>query len=392
MLFDRPAVRCFYIRGKVCKYAKEHVCNGEDFEDLPGDLKICKGRGQGSGWPLSRSRAGDVPRTRDQSSLIICLSQPSLHSRPFSQSINIPDRTLNTSRQRHRHRSLRVHIHFFFLVSSFNPLYHADIHMSSDSVKEREQVDGGSANGDHHDRGPEVTFNTDSVDHTQVAQELDVKKEKSQDSGIRLLHVDQAPPLPAEGPPSDSQDDGWDPLWDDNAQAYYFYNRFTAVSQWTNPRVPEPTPSAPGVGNYDRIPEKAPGTEDPPQRPYGGYDPAIHGDYDPTASYAQQGQPNEDGTAQPVDPAAIYTATGVFNRFTGKWQPHSINPENHNDENKSKRQMSAFFDVDAAANSHNGKSLKAERSGKKLTRQELKAFKEKRKEKKDEKRKAWLRD
>jgi hypothetical protein len=34
MLFDRPAVRCFYIRGKVCKYAKEHVCNGEDFEDL----------------------------------------------------------------------------------------------------------------------------------------------------------------------------------------------------------------------------------------------------------------------------------------------------------------------------------------------------------------------
>ncbi len=91
MLFDRPAVRCFYIRGKVCKYAKEHVCNGEDFEDLPGDLKICKGRGQGSGWPLSRSRAGDVPRTRDQSSLIICLSQPSLHSRPFSQSINIPD-------------------------------------------------------------------------------------------------------------------------------------------------------------------------------------------------------------------------------------------------------------------------------------------------------------
>ncbi len=44
MLFDRPAVRCFYIRGKACKYAKEHVCNGEDFEDLPGDLKICKGR------------------------------------------------------------------------------------------------------------------------------------------------------------------------------------------------------------------------------------------------------------------------------------------------------------------------------------------------------------
>lgn len=203
-----------------------------------------------------------------------------------------------------------------------------------------------------------------------------------------------APPLPMEAPPV--EDDGWDPVWDDTAQAYYFYNRFTQQSQWTNPRVPDATqPVPPGVGNYDRIPDRAPGTEDlapAPQRPYGGYDPAIHGDYDPTASYAQEQQAPEEANGQPADPAAIYTATGVFNRFTGKWQPHNINPENHNDENKSKRQMSAFFDVDAAANSHNGKSLKAERSGKKLSKQELKAFKEKRKEKKEEKRRAWLRD
>ncbi|MCJ1456066.1 hypothetical protein MMC28_006423 [Mycoblastus sanguinarius] len=207
------------------------------------------------------------------------------------------------------------------------------------------------------------------------------------------LPEETAPPLPMEEPPV--EDDGWDPIWDDSAQAYYFHNRFTQKSQWTNPRVPNAPqqPAAPGVGNYDRIPDRAPGTEDqPPSRPYGGYDPAIHGDYDPTASYAQEKPAAEDGTGQPADPAAIYTATGVFNRFTGKWQPNTINPENHNDENKSRRQMSAFFDVDAAANSHNGKSLKAERSGKKLSKQELKAFKEKRKEKKEEKRRAWLRD
>ena len=54
--------------------------------------------------------------------------------------------------------------------------------------------------------------------------------------------------------------------------------------------------------------------------------------------------------------------------------------------------MNAFFDVDAAANSHDGRSLKEERSGKKLTKAELKKFKEKRKTKKEEKRKAWLRD
>ncbi len=54
--------------------------------------------------------------------------------------------------------------------------------------------------------------------------------------------------------------------------------------------------------------------------------------------------------------------------------------------------MNAFFDVDAAANSHDGKSLRAERANKKLSKAELKAFKEKRREKKEEKRRAWLRD
>lgn len=220
------------------------------------------------------------------------------------------------------------------------------------------------------------------------------------------------PPLPLENPPP-LDDDGWDPVWDPTAQAYYFYNRFTHVTQWDNPRVPSVTLAvAPGLGTYDRIP--ATGTEDstedqqaPPARPYGGYDPAIHGDYDPNAPYAQEAaaQIGDDDSlaaaglgassatvAGDADPATIYTATGAFNRFTGKWQPSTISPENHNDDNKSKRQMSAFFDVDAAANSHNGKSLKAERSGKKLTKQELKAFKEKRKEKKEERRRAWLRD
>lgn len=227
------------------------------------------------------------------------------------------------------------------------------------------------------------------------------------------LPQEAVPPALLEHPPSYPQDDdGWDPVWDETAQTYYFYNHFTGASQWTNPRVPDSQqPAAPGVGNYDRMPNNAPGTTATaenasvsPVRPHGGYDPAIHGDYDPTAAYAQEAQaaPAEDGgggaavgtdpSAGASDAGAIYTATGVFNRFTGKWQPNSINPEMHNDENKSKRQMSAFFDVDAAANSHNGKSLKAERSGKKLTKQELKAFKEKRKEKKEERRRAWLRD
>ncbi|MCJ1313009.1 hypothetical protein MMC25_006685 [Agyrium rufum] len=214
----------------------------------------------------------------------------------------------------------------------------------------------------------------------------------------------EAPPLPEGAPP----DDGWEPVWDGSSQAFYFYNRITGKSQWDNPRVPEAIAAAPpGVEAYDKMPYEngtggAPATSEPlpppppANLPHGGYNPAIHGDYDPNADYAQLAKAAEDQLsqqqAQGVDPVVGYAATGTFNRFTGKWQASTLAPENFNDESKSKRQMNAFFDVDAAANSHNGRSLKAERSGKKLTKQELKTFKEKRKEKKEERRRAWLRD
>jgi hypothetical protein len=204
------------------------------------------------------------------------------------------------------------------------------------------------------------------------------------------------PPLPTEASPDQVEDDGWAPLWDDNAQAFYFFNRFTNVSQWENPRVPEVAqPPPPGVGNYDR---SGPVDGTKPVAPVaGGYDPAIHGDYDPNADYAKVYESSDfnhpsSENAGTSDASEAYAATGTFNRFTGKWQAAELNPEKFNDENKSRRQMNAFFDVDAAANSHDGKSLKAERSGKKLTKKELRAFKEKRREKKEEKRRAWLRD
>ncbi|KAL3481808.1 hypothetical protein BJX99DRAFT_131004 [Aspergillus californicus] len=201
------------------------------------------------------------------------------------------------------------------------------------------------------------------------------------------------PPLPSEAPPGG--DDGWEPVWDANAQAYYFYNRFTGHSQWNNPRVlvaaEAPVPPAPGT---ETDAGAGPGLEEPekPSPVLGGYNPAIHGDYDPTAPYAQQyEQPEESNAPVAVNPAG-YDAVGAFNRFTGRWQGESQNPEYHNDDNKSRRQMNAYFDVDAAANSHDGRSLRAERSAKKLSKKELKDFKEKRREKKEEKRRAWLRD
>ncbi|KAJ5534023.1 hypothetical protein N7527_000277 [Penicillium freii] len=234
---------------------------------------------------------------------------------------------------------------------------------------------------------------------TQPSEEPETDASKSHPDEHEQDELTSAPPLPAEVPPPlpteappAQADDGWEPAWDATAGAYYFYNRFTGVSQWENPRVPE-LPAAAAI-------PAAPGTEAshpsaaPKKEPVlGGYNPAIHGDYDPTAPYAQyHEEPAQPAHAVGFDPSAAYAATGTFNRFTGRWQAATINPDNHNDENKSRRQMNAYFDVDAAANSHNGRSLRAERSAKKLTKQELKQFKEKRREKKEEKRRAWLRD
>jgi hypothetical protein len=99
----------------------------------------------------------------------------------------------------------------------------------------------------------------------------------------------------------------------------------------------------------------------------------------------------------PAANAEGYTAQAHFNRFTGKFQQAGVGPEMHNDENKSNRQMTAFFDVDAAANSHDGPPPPAPPHPpppppKTLSKKELKAFKEKRHSKKEEKRRAWLRD
>ncbi|KAM5453592.1 hypothetical protein MaudCBS49596_002795 [Microsporum audouinii] len=209
------------------------------------------------------------------------------------------------------------------------------------------------------------------------------------------LPDEEVPPLPDEPVPEGVEDDGWDAMWDDNSQAYYFYNRVTGLSQWENPRVPDAT--QPRLSGASEGTDKTGGDkQQAPRQPRaaGGYDPSIHGDYDPTAWYAQQTEedPSASAAAGSQDPNILYTATGTFNRFTGQWQSTGLRPEKFNDENKSYRQLNAFFDVDAAANSHEGKSLKAERSGKKLTKKELKAFREKRRERKEEKRRAWLRD
>lgn len=254
------------------------------------------------------------------------------------------------------------------------------------SRPERKEDNDGVEN--NQQSSPEGESEEKGEDGLEEGEEKEEEENKAAEESAPPLPDEEVPPLPDEAPPSQDTegDDGWEPVWDANAQAFYFYNRITGVSQWENPRVPDAV-AAPAVSaplSQTEVELVASG---------GGYNPAIHGDYDPTASYAQKYEPaTQQSLAATADQLQSYAATGAFNRFTGRWQDSSLTPENFNDENKSRRQMNAYFDVDAAANSHDGRSLKAERSGKKLSKAEVKAFREKRRERKEEKRRAWLRD
>ncbi|CAI6296534.1 unnamed protein product [Periconia digitata] len=276
-------------------------------------------------------------------------------------------------------------------------------------------------------RAPDTAAPPDNEQHEQSEEDGEIEESERSDSpplpviktttgdrwnaipatsGPALPYDDEHPPLPAEAPPNDDDGDGWEYQYDDVSGQYSFYNKFTGQHQWENPRVAKATPN---YGSYDRYVNSspaaatlgAPGTSPPPKRPVaGGYNPAIHGNYDPNADYAKEYErETEEAAAAAANPyAAIYgvappgnqeyATTAHFNRFNGRFQQAGVDPEYHNDENKSKRQMNAYFDVDSAANSHEGRSLKAERRNQHLNKKDLKMFQDRRREKKEQKRRA----
>jgi len=127
-----------------------------------------------------------------------------------------------------------------------------------------------------------------------------------------------------------------------------------------------------------------------------GYNPRVHGPWDPTKPYAAYHSYLNWKKTQPDHPQAMpaaqkhFESTGAFNARTGRFQTDDQTAERHDSHNRAGRQMNAYFDVDSAANSHAGRSLKEERRNAKFSRKEIKEMNEKRKAKKEEKRKQFL--
>ncbi|EFX00073.1 ww domain containing protein [Grosmannia clavigera kw1407] len=249
-----------------------------------------------------------------------------------------------------------------------------------DAAAESEQSENGT---EHKERG-EVS---EGEDEDENAKSKDGSAKATSDTDAEAAGEDAAapPPLPDEPLPEVQEDDGWDPMWSEEHKSWFFFNRFTKQTQWENPRVPTADEAAAAAAATVAA--------------SGGYNPAIHGDYDPNAWYAKGLSAEADAKSDVVDgadeDAAIAAAAAAASAILNGGSVEDADGRGESQfshDAKARRQMNAFFDMDAAASSHDGRSLKAERSGKKPTRAELKAFKEKRRVRKEEKRRAWLRD
>src|SRR5277367_1060210 len=184
-------------------------------------------------------------------------------------------------------------------------------------------------------------------------------KHSSRNPETSALVPTTAPPAPEPEP------DAWQAIWDSTANAYYFYNPETKESTWLNPRLPPPEAEAALAAN-----------------------PPI---LDPTALRKERAP---DDIYDPE--TGEYGFTARFNARTGKFQN---NPE-HTAENFSTmgqimRTSHDYFDVSQMEKGkivgQSGGSLKADRRAqmKAMTNKERKAFVQKMKEKKDQKKREW---
>lgn len=263
----------------------------------------------------------------------------------------------------------------------------ADAPVEKDNTEAKAQADGpaveATAADDSEGKGDEEAKEENG---TEKADEPSIPTDSTAAADTTTVVPISPPPLPDEPLPDEAQadenDDGWDPMWSEEHQAWYFVNRFTQQTQWENPRVPDQQAAAGGAAAAVT-----------------GYNPAIHGDYDPNAWYAKGEAAPSAGTtdttaAAGIDAGAPVTGSDPISAAAAAAaaiiQDSTANRYSH--DAKASRQLNSYFDVAATNGSHDGRSLKAERSGIKPSKSELKAFKEKRRARKEEKRRAWLRD
>ncbi|ORZ13186.1 hypothetical protein BCR42DRAFT_419355 [Absidia repens] len=217
--------------------------------------------------------------------------------------------------------------------------------------------------------------------------------------------------LPLEKESKDSASDqdimtAWTEAWDDQSQAYYWWNTITYETTWDNPNdtnaaivtatatASEQQQTSPEKNELDSVLDtidtkvrarldgpnsstQAPSSLSASAYPYGSYN-------DPSTSAS-------DHNLGATDP---YRFQAFFNTKTGRFQNTNDVAQRHPDqytmEARAKRQMEHYFDVEAYQAERNQQLEQGRKRS--LSRKEIERFKRAKKEKKANRMREWLRD
>lgn len=176
----------------------------------------------------------------------------------------------------------------------------------------------------------------------------------------------------------DTSSSSWTAVWDPTSQAYYWWNMITYETTWENP--------------YEK-------KEDNKELDAPSQQEEVYNNNNTTFPYATAPYP-VDSTNVPsnlVDHS--YTYQAYFNKRTGKFQMASdvdrLNPERMSIENRAKRQMQYYFDVDAYTEQRNREraaGIPGKVTKRHLTKKDIERFKRAKQEKRMKRAREWLCD
>ncbi|CDH54087.1 hypothetical protein RO3G_09719 [Lichtheimia corymbifera JMRC:FSU:9682] len=175
----------------------------------------------------------------------------------------------------------------------------------------------------------------------------------------------------------------WTAAWDENSQAYYWWNMMTYETTWDNPYE---------KNALDKVLDQVDA-----QQEEGGSTAASSPSTSQQHADAYQRTTTTPSAATPSFANQSYTYQAYFNKRTGKFQLASdvdrLNPERMSIENRAKRQMQYYFDVDAYTEERN-RERAAGAAGQKrqLSKKDIERFKRAKHEKKMKRARDWLCD
>lgn len=199
--------------------------------------------------------------------------------------------------------------------------------------------------------------------------------------------------------PSSAQDNGqataataenaWTTAWDEASQAYYWWNMVTYETTWDNPYEKKATASTTtsAEGGSPQTSAAAAAAASPAESQTSETSPRQASVYAHTSQYPYQFGAN----GEP------YVFQAYFNTRTGKFQTANevdrFNPERLSIENRAKRQMQYYFDVDAYMEERNREKQSGMAGQKRrLTKKDIERFKQAKQEKKMRRAREWLCD